>query len=103
MSKRYSPKAHKASQIQSWLTKFQEKHPGIAYKLAQTNPDILKGMTLAQIQFTLSMTACAYGVGGEETRQFWAPKYHKMREAAERATGDREVSFTGLRLVASNG
>lgn len=92
-------KKQKLNSIGTWLTAFQTKFSGIAYRLQGADTSMLEKLSADQLSLVLSMVTCAYGIGHEESRRFWSPKYHAMREAAERATGDINISFSGLRLV----
>lgn len=93
-------KQRKLNALKSWHEKLMAEHPGLCYKLRELDFEaITKGMTQSQIELVLYMTVCANGMGHENNRKYWAPNYHAMRIAAERATGSKDIQFTGLRLV----
>lgn len=99
MRNRYSVKSRKIEHLDGWLKKFQAKYPGIAYRLNGKDISCLKGMSLAQIEFTLSMVACAYAVGNEENRQ-WHKEY---RASQVKWKQERRPAAAGkLKLVVSH-
>lgn len=92
----------KLSQLKSWYNQGLESPVG--YRLKGQDFDVItKGMSTAQIQLMLTLVCSSSAKASEDSRKFWGPKYHAMRQAAERATGDSKVSYAGLRLVVANG
>ena len=72
------------------------------YKVSQHSEVSLDGLNAKELALVLSLVCSAYSAGHDESRQHWAPKYHAMREAAERATKDKDIRFNvGPRLVVS--
>lgn len=98
-NKKYSEKQARIENVNSWLVKFKNEFPGIAYKLKGTDISVLNGMTLDQVKFCLSMTCAGFAAGSETSRKYWSPRYHAMRQAAERKTGNADISFGALKLV----
>lgn len=96
-----SNKSRKLSHLKQWYEKLANSPLG--YRLEGKLFDATtRGMSLKQVELMLSLTAAAYASASEESRQRWAPAYHAMREAAERATGCKDISYAGIRLVVSN-
>ena len=95
-------KENKKNGINQWLARIKKETPGLCYRLDKIDTvKALDTMTLEQLQFCLSLTAAASGNASESTRKYWSPKYHAMRQALERKTGDANISFGCLKLVRS--
>ncbi len=48
---------------------------------------VLETMNEVQLEAVLSLVSSIYNYASDESRKYWAPKYHEQRELAEKVKG----------------